>query len=174
MLALLALALPLAASAQSRPSLSAPSAILIEPSSGEIIYARNPYKRREIASTTKMMTALLLLERRSLSHRVKVVNYSPSPAESTAGLVPGERLTSADMLRALLLASANEAAVSIAADVGTYESKVEAGGAERLRDHRALEAADGSEEHYQDVLLRARAAFEARCAGARSEGELPA
>ena len=67
-----------------------------------------------------------------------------------------------------------DALASIAVDVATYESKVEAGGAERLRDHRALEAADGSEEHYQDVLLRARAAFEARCAGARSEGELPA
>jgi hypothetical protein len=67
-----------------------------------------------------------------------------------------------------------DALASIAADVATYESKVEAGGAERLRDHRALEAADGSEEHYQDVLLRARAAFEARCAGARPEGEQPA
>ncbi len=117
-LALLALAMPLAASAKGRPSISASSAILIEPSSGEIIYARNPYTPREIASTTKMMTALLLLERRSLGHRVKVVNYNPSPAESTAGLIPGERLTSADMLRALLLPSANEAAASIAVDVG--------------------------------------------------------
>ena len=117
-LALLVLALPAVAGAQGRPSLSASSAILIEPSSGEIIYSRNPYQRREIASTTKMMTALLLLERRSLKHRVRVANYNPGAGESTAGLIPGERLTSADMLRALLLASANEAAVSIAADVG--------------------------------------------------------
>lgn len=118
LLALLVLALPAVAAAQRRPSLSAQSAILIEPSSGEIIYARNPYTRREIASTTKMMTALLLLERRSLRHRIKVANYNPGSSESTAGLIPGERLTSADMLRALLLASANEAAVSIAIDVG--------------------------------------------------------
>ncbi len=117
-LALLILALPAVAGAQGRPSLSAASAILIEPSSGEIIYSRNPYQRREIASTTKMMTALLLLERRSLKHRVRVANYNPGAGESTAGLIPGERLTSADMLRALLLASANEAAVSIAIDVG--------------------------------------------------------
>ena len=117
-LALLVLALPAVAGAQGRPSLSASSAILIEPSSGEIIYSRNPYQRREIASTTKMMTALLLLERRSLKHRVRVANYNPGAGESTAGLIPGERLTSADMLRALLLASANEAAVSIAIDVG--------------------------------------------------------
>ncbi len=115
---LLALALPAEAPAKRRPSLSAASAILIEPSSGEIIYARNPYSRREIASTTKMMTALLLLERRSLKHRIRVVGYNVGAAESTAGLIPGERLTSADMLRALLLASANEAAASIAVDVG--------------------------------------------------------
>ena len=118
LLALLSLAVPAIASAQRRPSLSASAAILIEPSSGEIIYSRNPYARHEIASTTKMMTALLLLEKRSLAHRVRVINYSPGPAESTAGLTPGERLTSADMLRALLLASANEAAASIAVDVG--------------------------------------------------------
>ena len=117
-LALLVLALPAVAGAERRPSLSAASAILIEPSSGEIIYSRNPYQRREIASTTKMMTALLLLERRSLKHRVRVANYNPGAGESTAGLIPGERLTSADILRALLLASANEAAVSIAIDVG--------------------------------------------------------
>ncbi len=118
LLALLVLALPSVADAKPRPSLSARAAILIEPSSGEIIYARNPYTRREIASTTKMMTALLLLERRSLRHRIKVVNYNAGAGESTAGLIPGERLTSADMLRALLLASANEAAASIAVDVG--------------------------------------------------------
>ena len=118
LLALLSLAVPAIARAQRRPSLSASAAILIEPSSGEIIYSRNPYARHEIASTTKMMTALLLLEKRSLAHRVRVINYSPGPAESTAGLTPGERLTSADMLRALLLASANEAAASIAVDVG--------------------------------------------------------
>jgi D-alanyl-D-alanine carboxypeptidase (penicillin-binding protein 5/6) len=118
LLALLVLALPSVAGAKPRPSLSARAAILIEPSSGEIIYARNPYTRREIASTTKMMTALLLLERRSLGHRIKVVNYNAGAGESTAGLIPGERLTSADMLRALLLPSANEAAASIAVDVG--------------------------------------------------------
>jgi D-alanyl-D-alanine carboxypeptidase (penicillin-binding protein 5/6) len=106
------------ANAQRPPSITAPSAILVEPSSGTIVYARAPYKRRAIASTTKMMTALLLLERRSLSHRIRAVNYSGSAGESTAGIEAGERLTAADMLRALLLPSANEAAASIAVDVG--------------------------------------------------------
>ena len=106
------------ANAQRPPSITAPSAILVEPSSGTIVYARAPYKRRAIASTTKMMTALLLLERRPLSHRIRAVNYSGSAGESTAGIEAGEKLTAADMLRALLLPSANEAAAAIAVDVG--------------------------------------------------------
>ena len=61
-LASVALAAPGTASAKQWPSLSAASAILIEPSSGDVIYSRNPYSRHEIASTTKMMTALLVLE----------------------------------------------------------------------------------------------------------------
>ncbi len=122
LLALAALLPASAAFAAARPSISARSAVLIEPSSGRTVYSRNPYSRREIASTTKMMTALLLLERRSLSHRIRVLSYNGSSAESSAGLFPGERLTSADMLRALLLASANEAAASIAVDVGGSRS----------------------------------------------------
>ncbi len=122
LLALAALLPAGAAFAAARPSISARSAVLIEPSSGRTVYSRNPYSRREIASTTKMMTALLLLERRSLSHRIRVLSYNGSSAESSAGLIPGERLTSADMLRALLLASANEAAASIAVDVGGSRS----------------------------------------------------
>ncbi|MSX02414.1 MAG: hypothetical protein F2813_04545 [Actinobacteria bacterium] len=107
-----------ASAAGARPSITAPSAILIEPSSGRIVYARSPYKRRGIASTTKLMTALLLLEKRSMTHRIKAISYNGSAAESTAGLVPGERLSSADMLRALFLASANDAAAAIAVDIG--------------------------------------------------------
>ena len=64
------------------------------------------------------MTALLLLERRRLSDLITAVPYPAAAVESVAGLRAGERLTSADMLRALLLASANDAAAAIAVDVG--------------------------------------------------------
>ncbi len=100
------------------PRLSAPSAILVQPQTGDVVYARGADRRRPIASTTKLMTALLALERRQLSDRMTAVGYHGAPAESVVGLSAGERMTTADLLRALLLASANDAAATIAVNVG--------------------------------------------------------
>lgn len=117
------------------PELSAPSAILVEPATGDVVYARRATQRRPIASTTKLMTALLLLEHRKLSDMITAVPYHALPAESVAGLRAGERLTAADMLRALLLASANDAAAAIAVDVsGSQKAFV------RLMNQRARSA----------------------------------
>ena len=100
------------------PAISAPAAILVQPQTGDVVDARNADRRRAIASTTKLMTALLALERRRLSDRMTAVGYAGAPAESVVGLTAGERLTTADLLRALLLASANDAAATIAVNVG--------------------------------------------------------
>jgi D-alanyl-D-alanine carboxypeptidase (penicillin-binding protein 5/6) len=102
---------------QRPPELRAPAAILVEPATGDVVFSRNPGQRRSIASTTKLMTALLTLEHASLSREMTVVRYHAAPAESVAGLRPGERLTVADLLRALLLESANDAAATLAHDV---------------------------------------------------------
>ncbi|HEY3019843.1 MAG TPA: D-alanyl-D-alanine carboxypeptidase family protein, partial [Solirubrobacteraceae bacterium] len=99
------------------PSLRARSAILVQPDTGDLIYARAPDQRRPIASTTKLMTALLTLERTNLDDVVPAAPYHAQPAESVAGLRAGERLTVRDLLRALLLQSANDAAVTLAVDV---------------------------------------------------------
>jgi D-alanyl-D-alanine carboxypeptidase (penicillin-binding protein 5/6) len=115
--ALLAGPLPSPAPAAA-PAVSAPAAILIQPATADIVYARRADDRRSIASTTKLMTALLTLERRRLSDRITAVPYPAAAVESVAGLRAGERLTTADMLRALMLASANDAAAAIAVDVG--------------------------------------------------------
>jgi D-alanyl-D-alanine carboxypeptidase (penicillin-binding protein 5/6) len=64
------------------------------------------------------MTALLTLEHARLTDTVTAAPYSPSPAESLMGLRSGERLTVADLLRGLLVVSANDAAVTLAVDVG--------------------------------------------------------
>ena len=61
-----------AAAAGRRPQISAPSAILIEASTGDVLYERAADKRRAIASTTKLMTALLTMERAKLSDRSRV------------------------------------------------------------------------------------------------------
>jgi D-alanyl-D-alanine carboxypeptidase (penicillin-binding protein 5/6) len=106
-----------AGAAERPPTLSAPSAILIEASSGEVVYERAAEKRRAIASTTKLMTALLTIEHAKLSDKVTASDYVAAPIESKLSLRPGERLSVADLLRGLMLESANDAAVTLAEHV---------------------------------------------------------
>ncbi|MEA2392126.1 MAG: hypothetical protein QOJ82_17, partial [Solirubrobacteraceae bacterium] len=102
----LALARPPGASA-APPAIHAPAAILVEPATGDVVFQRQASAERPVASTTKLMTALLTLERARLSQTMTAVRYRAAPAESVIDLSPGERLTVADLLRGLLLASAN-------------------------------------------------------------------
>jgi serine-type D-Ala-D-Ala carboxypeptidase (penicillin-binding protein 5/6) len=120
-LALLAVALaPAAAGAAERPprcKVDAPSAIVIEVSTGDVACATNPDERRSIASTTKLMTALLTLERAKLSDTFTAADYMPAPAESKIGLDRGEKMSVRDLMRGLLVESANDAAVTLAEGV---------------------------------------------------------
>lgn len=106
------------ATAATAPALSAPSSILVQPQTGDVVASRAADRRRPIASITKLMTALLALERRRLSDRMTTVGYAAAPAESIAGFDAGERVTTADLVRALLVASGNDAAATIAVNVG--------------------------------------------------------
>jgi D-alanyl-D-alanine carboxypeptidase (penicillin-binding protein 5/6) len=94
---------PCAVAHAAPPAIAAPEAILVEPQTQDVVYARHANQRRPIASTTKLMTALLTLEHARLSDILTAVPYSPSPAESLMGLHAGERLTVADLLRGLLV-----------------------------------------------------------------------
>src|SRR4051812_44835254 len=112
--------LPSSAAAAGRPPrcpVQAPSAIVIVVSTGEVACATNPDERRSIASTTKLMTALLTLEQAKLSDTFTAANYFPGPGESQIGLERGERMTVRDLMRGLLVESANDAAVTLAEGV---------------------------------------------------------
>jgi serine-type D-Ala-D-Ala carboxypeptidase (penicillin-binding protein 5/6) len=105
------------ATAAAAPSIHAPAAILVEPQTQDVVFARHGSDRRPIASTTKLMTALLTLERASLTDVFTVAPYSAAAGESLMGLRAGERLTVADLLRGLLIVSANDAAQTLAVDI---------------------------------------------------------
>ena len=75
---------------------------------------RRPTAAAQIASATKLMTALLTLERSRPSAVFRAVRYRALPVESKINLRPGERMTVADLLRGLLIESANDAAVTLA------------------------------------------------------------
>ena len=107
-----------AAAAGDGPIVRAPAAILVEPATGDVVFQRNADDERPVASTTKLMTALLTLEHEKLSTTVDTIRYRAAPAESVIGLRAGERMTVADLMRGLLLASANDAAATLAVRVG--------------------------------------------------------
>jgi serine-type D-Ala-D-Ala carboxypeptidase (penicillin-binding protein 5/6) len=79
-----------------------------------VLFQKDPDERRAIASTTKMMTALLAIEHARPGELFTAPAYDAGPAESQINLSAGERMTVHDLLRALLLESANDAAVTIA------------------------------------------------------------
>jgi D-alanyl-D-alanine carboxypeptidase (penicillin-binding protein 5/6) len=83
-----------------------------------VLAQRSARARRPIASITKLMTAVLVLEHARLSDVVTVGAVAVSAGESTVFLRPGERLTVADLLRGMLIRSANDAAEALALHVG--------------------------------------------------------
>ena len=124
--AALSVALTVPVTASAAPKIGAPSAILVEPSTGDIVFSRTPNSERAIASTTKMMTALVTLENADLNDTFVTVPYNGLAVESTAGFKGGEKVKVRDLLRALLVASANDAAATLAVRVaGSREKFVE-------------------------------------------------
>ncbi len=112
-------AAPPAALAGPPPQLGVSAAILIEESTGQRLYGVNPDRQVAIASTTKLMTALLTLEHvRRLSRMFTQNDYFPAAVDSQLGLVPGERMSVHDLLLAMLLPSADDAAEDLAYNVG--------------------------------------------------------
>ena len=117
-LALTAVPAQAAAKAPECPdSVKAPSAIVVEVSTGTVACARQADEERSIGSTTKLMTALLTLEEAKLSQTFKASSYRPSPIESQIGLQAGERMKVSDLMRGLLLESGNDAAMTLAQGV---------------------------------------------------------
>ncbi len=99
------------------PGVSARGAVLLEASSGDVIFGQNENARMSMASTTKIMTALVALEQMPLDTPVTVTDRSVGVEGSSIYLVAGETLTLEDLLYALLLESANDAAETIAVAV---------------------------------------------------------
>lgn len=151
------------------PENSARSMALIDAASGRLIYAKNENERRGMASTTKIMTALVVIENCSARETVAVPKEACGTEGSSVYLREGEKLTVEELLYCLLLESGNDAAVALALHcAGSVEAFAE------LMNERASELGLentrfanphglSAKDHYTtayDLALITRAAFE--------------
>lgn len=104
------------ARAESAPEISAGSALVMH-SGGEVIYERNGDERVLIASTTKLMTAILVLESCALEDVVEIKSEYCGIEGSSMYLEPGQKCTVRELLLGLLLVSGNDAAMALACHV---------------------------------------------------------
>ena len=96
------------------PDVPAEAACLIEANSGRVLYAKNENERLPMASTTKIMTALLAVESGRLTETVAVPDEAAGTEGSSMYLKAGETIPLADLVYGLMLTSGNDAAVAIA------------------------------------------------------------
>ena len=150
-------------------SISATSAILMDADSGRVLYEQNADARMLIASTTKIMTALVAIREGNLADVVTVKREATLTEGSSMYLKEGEQLTLETLLYGLMLCSGNDAAVAIADHVGGGQA-----GFVKLMNETARELGmNGSsfanpnglddENHYstaRDMAVLARAAME--------------
>lgn len=129
---LLILTYCLSAAALSEEDISSPSAILMDASSGKILYEKNAHDPRPCASITKVMTLLLVMEaldteKIRLDDVVTTSAHAASMGGSDIWLEEGEQMTVDDMIKATAVASANDAAVALAEHIcGTEDDFVRA------------------------------------------------
>lgn len=119
--------------ASATPSVSAQSALVMEASSGRILFQKDAHHPLPMASTTKIMTAVIALEEGSPDDIIKISANAANTEGSSMYLCEGESLSLEEVLYGLMLASGNDAAVAIAEHFGGTENFV------RLMNNKAKE-----------------------------------
>lgn len=123
---MLTVVFPVRVNAVSADSITAPSAVLMETSTGKILFEKNSHDRRPCASVTKVMTLLLVFEaidsgKLSLDDTITASEHASSMGGSDIWLETGETMSADDMIKATVVASANDAAVALAEHISGSE-----------------------------------------------------
>ncbi|MFC1666429.1 D-alanyl-D-alanine carboxypeptidase family protein [Candidatus Omnitrophota bacterium] len=130
--------------------LTADAAILMDPWTKRILYSKNPHIKLPLASTAKIMTALVVLKKSYLKRKVVVSRFASSMEPSKVHIKEGEVYLTEDLLKALLLNSGNDASVALAEGVA------------------------GSEENFVKMMNRMARAIGAKNTNFRNSNGLPA
>lgn len=100
------------------PDIDSRSAIVIDRTTKKILYGKNEYDVRKMASTTKIMTAIIVIENCNLYDTVIISKKAANTGGSTLGINEGDKITVCDLLYGLLLKSGNDTAVALAEYIG--------------------------------------------------------
>ncbi len=144
------------------PEVSAKSAVCIHYGTGQVLYAKNAEEKLPMASTTKIMTALLALEKGDLEEVVTIGANAQGVEGSSMYLKVGETLTLRELLYGLMLSSGNDAAVAIAEHIAGTEEAFAVMMTERAKEmgchNTNFKNANGlpDDEHYTTALELAR------------------
>ncbi len=103
--------------APAEPQLTGKSAILIDATTGKILYEKNSHEQQYPASTTKIMTAILALENLKLTDKIEIDAETPFTEGSRIYLLEGENVTMEEVMYGMMLESANDAAVAFAKNI---------------------------------------------------------
>jgi serine-type D-Ala-D-Ala carboxypeptidase (penicillin-binding protein 5/6) len=105
------------------PAVKASTWCVLDAATGQLLGGSKPNQRRPVASTQKLLTAIIVVETGDLGKLVTIVESDTDVTGSTLGLKAGDIISRADLLQALLLESANDAAVALARDtLGSVEA----------------------------------------------------
>ncbi len=103
---------------KAEPSIESQSAILIEQSTGKVLFGENAHQRLPMASTTKIMTALIAIEKGNLDDIVTTASEAYGVEGSSMYIQKNEKLSLKDLIYGLMLNSGNDAAIAIAIHIG--------------------------------------------------------
>lgn len=129
----LAIAAPSAEARSAPPTVTSPSAILVSVDSGEVLFTRNADERRPVASLQKLLTALLIVEAGNLNRSLTVDRSDTLIAPTRIGFRAGDQYSRHDLLRVIIVRSANDAAHSLARDHSGSEAAFARAMTERAR-----------------------------------------
>lgn len=115
---LLFISMPLTSHAMIHMNVSAENAILIDQETGSILYEKNARERQQIASITKIMTAIIAIEYGEMEEKATASRRAIHTEGSSIYLEQGEKMTLEDLLYGLMLRSGNDAAVVIGEHIG--------------------------------------------------------
>ena len=105
------------------PDVSAQSAVIIDADTGEVLFEKKARELKPPASTTKIITAILAIEKGNLDQVVKISSNAANTGEASVGLKCGDELTMYNLLHGALLKSGNDACVAIAENIAPSEEE---------------------------------------------------